>query len=148
MKCFKTMCMSLWQREREGQNLCVTHLSPKSKETESLYTYRGTKRTWSDPLPDSSTMQQLSSGEHLFMLSTVAVPLWIKKCATGQGRHQLLIAGVRNLLWNIAVLGPRTICLSGQIFLKKECKRSKSWLGHIAAATFFAFKAFAIFLFR
>lgn len=141
------MCMSLCQREREGQNLCVTPLSPKSKKTEILYTYWGTKHTWSHPLSDSSTMQQLFWGEHLFMLSTGAVPLWVKKYATGQGSHQLLITGVRNLLWNTAALGPRTICLSGEIVLKKEYKRSGSWLGHIAAA-FIAFKAFAIFLFK
>lgn len=60
------------------------------------------------------------------MLSTGAVPLWIKKYATGQGSHQLLITGVRNLLWNTAALGPRTICLSGEIVLKKEYKRSAS----------------------
>jgi len=47
--------MSMSEREREGGNLCVTHLSPKSKQIKSLYMYRGVKYTGSDPLSDSTT---------------------------------------------------------------------------------------------
>lgn len=105
----------------------MIHLSPKRKQIESLYTYQGIKYTGSDPLSDSSTKQQLFSGEHLFLLPTGAVPLWIRKyVSNGPGRHQLLSTGIRNLSWDITALGPKTVCLSGQIVLKKECRRSKS----------------------
>lgn len=61
------------------------------------------------------------------MLPPGAVPLWIRKgVSTGPGRHQLLRIGVRNFSWDTAVLGPKTVCLSGQTVSEMECKRSKS----------------------